>query len=292
MEQRYRWVVVDAMDVVHRYGWGQEEQRTRRGIPNGVERGFLDRILGLARDYTPARLVVAWDGTSQRLLSIDPTYKAKRRAEAQVEVDLPARVQALRNCLSHYCLTLYREDAEADEEIARFVDSLDRRDGVLVVSADRDFHQLVRPSLNVLDRDRALRDVDYVCGYWGVREPFQVTLVRSAEGDGSDDIKGIGRVRKAGIRAVAADSVGIESFLTNLILSPELSEGERIKTVEARNRVRRNFRLMDLLGLGGQWTPYGDEATDGTAVFDLCGRLELHEIARSKVWSLLRTFVR
>lgn len=282
----YDYVVVDAQNFAIRYWEANKDRRTKFGVESGLQYGFVTKLLDMARRYSPARFVIVWDGVSRRLRSIDPSYKIHKAALVDVEDSLPEKFRSLRDAFSHWVLTLWDKDSEADELIARFVHSVPWNCNVLIVSGDKDFHQLVSSRVTILEKSLSYRDEPAVRDIWGV-EPFQVPLVRAIQGDVSDCLKGVSRIRKETVKRIVEGCCGVETLITSIKTDRELTNKEREKLLQAEETIRRNVALMDLSQVGSSWDQYRDRAYNRDYIFGMCRDLELGEALRSKSWACL-----
>lgn len=249
------------------------------------EENLIGRILDYVRDYPTAQTVLAWDGRSKRAQTILPTYKMG--SHDPVKAEIRHRLSVLREILATLFYTLYDPEWEADELIAKFVLSTDPCDGVVVISSDRDFQQLISSHVFVLDNFRNVRDTEYVRQEWAV-EPFQLPIVRAVKGDSADGLSGVGRIRQKILSEIVADCLGIDSFYVAVKLNANnLSKNERAKILEQESLVRINYNLMNLLALAPEYTYYSTPQHSLDKFLDFCDRKRLDQVSKRKELSLL-----
>jgi hypothetical protein len=245
----YDVVVVDALNAAWKWWWPHRGEADPNGCPQGLERGFLEGLLGLTRTHAPARVVLVWDGAPARGRALDSTYKPDSGFSPgpAEEPRWPERIRGLREALAGIYPTLYDPASEADELIARYVaGEAARPSRCLIVSEDHDFDQLLGPLVDRLAGQRALRDEAWVRTYWGV-DPPQVPLVRAVLGDVSDGIPAVGaKVRKTTLERLARDSWGVTSFLAGVLVDPDLTLREREALLGRAQAIFRNYALMVL----------------------------------------------
>lgn len=172
--------------------------------------GAFNVVASLVRKYSPTHMMIAFDqGRSAKRLAIDPEYKANRHKK---RADKPASPmdQAFANdfkpqfelflelCRKSGIPYLRIENVEADDIIAtaalNFAPVFDQ---VVIVSADHDLHQLIRPNIIVVKPSISYRDieeeiytVDSIVDQWGV-EPRRLPEIWALMGDKGDNVKGI-----------------------------------------------------------------------------------------------------
>ena len=126
----------------------------------GGTTGMIVSVRKIINDFKPSNVLVVWDGEggSQRRRSIYGEYKAGRKVRLNQEYDFGESAETLLENMrkqrsdSSELLTLLgvpqvRADAvEADDLIAYIAGKMDHPHGVIIVSTDQDFLQLIRPS--------------------------------------------------------------------------------------------------------------------------------------------------
>ena len=170
--------------------------------------GAFNVVSSLIRKHQPSHVMIAFDkGRSAKRLAIDPEYKAnrdKKREKPQpmdnaFSQEFKPQLEAfMALCTLNGIPHLRIQDVEADDIIAtaalRFAPVFDR---VIIVSADHDLHQLIRPNIFVVkpsisykDIDEEVYDASSVMEEWGV-EPWRLPEIWALMGDKGDNVKGI-----------------------------------------------------------------------------------------------------
>ena len=171
--------------------------------------GAFNVITSMVRKYNPTHVMIAFDkGRSSKRLAIDPEYKANRKPreekprnpmdEAFSEEFRPQLAIFMNLCLKNGIPFMSLENVEADDIIAtaalRFAPAFGK---VVIVSADHDLHQLIRPNIIVVkpsisyrDIEAEVNDMDSVQTEWGV-EPWRLPEIWALMGDKGDNVKGI-----------------------------------------------------------------------------------------------------
>jgi DNA polymerase-1 len=203
-----RVFLVDGSGLVYRafFALLRNPLVTSRGENVSAIHGFLTTLLRLLREENPDEIGVAFDvrGATFRH-DIYPQYKATRPPmPPELGVQIP-RAKELLDAMG--VVRCEVEGMEADDVIA----SLARRavsegNEAIIVSADKDFMQLIGPSVRQwippkLQEPGQWVDQSGVVERWGVR-PDQMVDLLSLMGDASDNIPGV-----AGVGAKTAASL-------------------------------------------------------------------------------------
>ncbi len=194
---RPRLFLVDGTALVYRahFAFLRSPLTTPGGKPIGAVFGFANTMFQLLRDEKPEYMAVAFDlpGPTFRH-EIYPVYKANRPPMPE---DLAGQFPTARRLVESLGLTiLSREGVEADDLIGSLAVLADREGtDVVIVSADKDFMQLVGPTVRQWIPPRPGRggewiDPDGVLGRWGV-SPEQMVDLLALMGDASDNVPGV-----------------------------------------------------------------------------------------------------
>ena len=193
--------------------------------------------------------MIAFDkGRSSKRLAIDPEYKANRNKktspkpmdtafsqEFKPQLDLFMQV-----CLRNGLPFLRIQDVEADDIIATAALSLAPIfDRVVIVSADHDMHQLIRPNITVVkpsisskDIEEEIYDMNSVMEQWGV-EPWRLPEIWALMGDKGDNVKGIPGIGPKKATKLISEHGDLDAVLS--LDDPKISE--HIDTVRKAKRL-------------------------------------------------------
>jgi DNA polymerase I len=289
MDESYQRIVVDAMNLAHRYWWVHQASVTADGRDNSLEVGFMSGLLPLQSRYPSAEFILAWDGRPARQLALAPGYKASRAAShADRPADWHARCDRLRQVLALVLPTLYDPDDEADVEITRLVKcGVNAR--TLIVSGDRDLLALLSDHVDVLQPGRTARlfrteDFNQEYGF----PPAGLALFRALTGDRSDNIKGLPYFPRQIASGLAARFRTAESLYRELTMSSSdalqgLSKSQREKLVNGEEQVQANERLLDLFSIDGK--PHlRQPAGDTQSLAELLRETGMAELADAMRW--------
>jgi DNA polymerase-1 len=251
--------------------------------------GMVASVRKIINDFKPSNVLVVWDGEggSQKRRSIYSQYKEGRKVRLNEEYDFgetaEQRLENMRKQRANSAefLTLLgvpqvRADAvEADDLIAYVAGKMDNPNGVIIVSTDQDFLQLIRKAVPDHQPDclqLGKEDSGSTCScppacsevrvYSPVKKvmidhasfisdfkvlPENFRLVKALTGDSSDNIEGVkGFGPKTAAksfpfllekRSTAEDILTAASGVKGVL-------GNRL--IEEKNRFLENLRLVDL----------------------------------------------
>ena len=256
--------------------------------------GFLGFLLNLLEQARPTHVMVAFDQslTTSFRNAIYPEYKANRELPPDELVRQFAYCREVAAALGMTVLT--DTEFEADDLIGSAVHALDTHDcGAIIVSADKDFGQLVGDSVEQWDFSRDQRwNAQGIKQRLGVH-PHQVADFLALMGDAIDNIPGI-----PGIGAKTA-AVLLAHFETLDALLERREEVAFLRMRGAAGIARKLYEHADMARLSRRLTgiavdapvprgltDYARRAPDEAAIGTLFDRLKLGPMTRSRVRSL------
>ncbi len=191
-----KYFLIDGFNLAFRCFYAMPDLSRSDGFPTGALHAFFASLLKLSSIDTPHRTAVFFDkGGSRRHLEIYPQYKANR-------ADAPENFKRQLPNMKYLCEIfgfepIESEGIEADDLLGSAAVKL-KSEGysVTIVSADKDFAQLVSPNIRQLlppkPRVKEWTELDTV----GVKTKFgvppsQIPAYLAIVGDSSDNIFGI-----------------------------------------------------------------------------------------------------
>ena len=203
---------------------------TSTGTVTNAVYGFTSMLIKLLTEERPDYIVVAFDkGPPSVRLERFPDYKAQR---AEAPEDFSHQLPLIREVLETLRIPIVEvEGHEADDAIATLaLRALDRGIEAVVVTADRDFFQLVRPGIRVLFNRKGISDiVDYDAA--AVEQRFGLPPEKyldyvALKGDPSDNIPGVPGVGEKTASRLVREYGSVEEVLEHAEdLSPKLRAG-------------------------------------------------------------------
>jgi len=257
-------LLIDGMNTFIR-NFVMVKTMTQEGHHVGGLYGFLRSLGSLVRTFEPTRVVCVFDGKGSTVnrKAINPEYKAQRQSkritnwgifdtreeELQSLAGQIDRLKDYLNCLPVQILEI--EKLEADDIIAIVAQEFAKRGKrVTIVSTDRDFLQIVQPTLEVYSPTSKVTvtnsNVQEILGVL----PSNYLIIKAIAGDQSDNLPGV--------RGVGAKTL-IKEF-PELLTQPFISLDRIYSIAEERlelkpfyaklihnwNIVESNYSIMNL----------------------------------------------
>lgn len=211
-----RVYLVDGSNLLYRaYHAIRGGFRTVSGLPTNAAFGFLSMLLRLQKEEKPDAVVVVFDPPGPtRKHQAHPEYKANREKTPDDLIAQIPYVHRTVRALGSPLLVVPGE--EADDVIgtlaARFAG---RGDAVTIVTGDKDFCQLVGPSVRLLDTmSNRETTPENVAERMGVPAERVVDLL-SLTGDAVDNIPGVPGLGPKGAAKLLADYGTLEEVAAN-----------------------------------------------------------------------------
>ena len=264
------------------------------GHPVYAVHGFTRFLLDLLERAKPSHAAICFDEslTSSFRNAIYPDYKANRELPPDELIRQFAYCREVAAALGMTVLT--DTEFEADDLIGSAVHALDTHDcGAIIVSADKDFGQLVGDSVEQWDFSRDQRwNAQGIKQRLGVH-PHQVADFLALMGDAIDNIPGIPGIGAKTAAVLLAHFETLDALLERreevAFLRMRGAAGIARKLHEHADMARLSRRLTGIAvdapvprGL----TDYARRAPDEAAIGTLFDRLKLGPMTRSRVRSL------
>jgi DNA polymerase-1 len=220
---------------------------TSSGQVTNAVYGFTSMLIKLLAEERPDRIVVAFDkGPPTERLAQYAEYKAGR---TEAPDEFREQMGLIREVLETLGVPIVEvEGHEADDAIGTLaVRARDEGMEAVIVTADRDFFQLVGPGIRVMFNRKGISDiVDYdeaaVEARFGLPPEKYLDYV-ALKGDPSDNIPGVPGVGEKTASRLIQDHGNVEAVLANAeTLSPKLAAA----ITEAGDRLRLNKDLARL----------------------------------------------
>ncbi len=250
-----KWLLVDGFNLAYRCFYAVPELTRSDGFPTGALHGWVKSLWRLADQEKPVATLVFFDlGGSQDRLALHAEYKAQRAEMPEPLRQQIAPIKAFTRAMG--LVGIEREGIESDDLLASQAVALAREGHeVLIVSADKDFAQVVDEHIKLLlppptaNPKLGWRVLDAA----GVTEKFGVPPAQIADylalvGDTADNIPGLMGVGPKTAAKWLAEFGGLEGVIAHAeALKPERFQAA-VRT--DADRLRMNLKLTTLnLGL-------------------------------------------
>ncbi len=221
--------------------------RTSRGENTSAAWGVVNFLLRLRANYHPAYIAWIHDAGDSFRTERYPEYKSTRqKLDAELQADFDRSITHIETLLAAFRVPIVAVAGyEADDVIGTLAERHSKGDlQVVIVSGDKDFYQLIRPGVALLNPGRG--------GPAGVEEhwvdesnaserlgvpPNQVVDYLALVGDSSDNVPGVRGIGDKGARKLLESWETLEDILSHA------SEVTAKRTREALQSQQENARL-------------------------------------------------
>jgi DNA polymerase I len=208
--------LVDGSGYIFRAFYALPQLNNSRGQPTNAVYGFVRMLVKLLKDAHPARLAVVFDSPKKTFRSdLFESYKANRTRPPN---DLVVQIPYIHRAVEAFRIkSLLLPGYEADDLIGTLAArAVSRKVDCVIVTADKDFMQLVGPHLTLWDtmRDKRTgsREVREKLGV----EPKAVVDLMALMGDSIDNVKGVPGVGEKTASALIQKFGSLDNLLGHL----------------------------------------------------------------------------
>lgn len=229
MQSQQRVFLIDGMALLFRsfFAMGRAGLTTPEGVPIGAVYGFMRIIVKLLKEQNPTHFAVLWDLPTPTFRHVQfAAYKANR---SETPSELVPQIPLIRKLLEDMGVPAFSMPGfEADDLIGTFAKRFSPLGEVLIVSADKDFLQLVDERVKLLSLksgdDYEVWGRTHVVDYFGV-PPEQVIDVLAIMGDQADNVPGVKGIGGKGAAKLIGEFGSLAAVYENL---------ERVSNVRTR----------------------------------------------------------
>ncbi len=214
---RERVVLIDGSSMIYRAFFAiPSSLQTSHGLPTNASYGFALMFRKILAGRKPAMGAIVFDAPGPTVRDRKyPEYKAQRpRMAAELRVQIPYIQKVVE---VHDFPTLRIEGVEADDVIGTLTrQALEQGHEVHIISADKDFAQLICDDVRMID---TMRDVTYdaelVRKKWGVA-PNKIVDLLALMGDSVDNVPGVPGIGQKGAAELLAKYGSLDGVLAHL----------------------------------------------------------------------------
>jgi DNA polymerase-1 len=273
-----RLFLIDAYSLIYRsfFAFINRPLVTSRGENTSAAWGFISFLLRVRDDYSPDYLAVVFDSGLSHREKEYPAYKATReKMPDELRASLP-RIRTLVEALHDEVVAL--EGYEADDVIGTLAAKA-RAAGLeaVIVSGDKDFHQLVGPGIHLLNPGRGgptgvaaeWVDESNAAARLGV-PPERVVDFLALVGDTSDNVPGAPGIGDGWARRLLSEVGPLDELLAHPEAIPW--ESKRASIIQNADQILLSRRLVTI-------------RTDLDVPLDL-DRFKVRELDRAKLLAI------
>jgi DNA polymerase-1 len=217
---RPRLFVFDGMALLFRsfYAMGRAGLTSPDGTPTGAIFGFLKILQKVVREQNPTHVAVTWDRKEKTFRH--ETYEAYKANRSETPPDLLVQVPIIKELLERCDIPSFSlAGFEGDDVIGTIARRFSTHGDVYIVSADKDFMQLVGDHVKLFSLkagdDYEVMGREHVVDYFGV-PPEQVCEVLAITGDKVDNVPGVKGIGEKGAAKLIQDFGTLQNIYENL----------------------------------------------------------------------------
>ncbi len=285
--ERKQLILVDGSGYIFRAFHALPPMNTSRGLPTQAVYGFIRMLLKLLKDARPSHIAIVFDSPKRTFRDdLFADYKANR---SEAPNDLIVQIPYIHRAVAAFRIkSLMIEGFEADDVIGTLAKRAAKDDFVVtLITADKDFMQLVGPHVTLWDtmRDRRIGARD-VRERFGV-EPSALVDIQALTGDTIDNIKGVPGVGEKTASALIQKFGGIKQLYENLdrIEESGIRGAKKVGGLLAEHRAavdlaRKLVRIETEMPLKVEPDEFAWQGVDEKLAAELLRELEFNSIIR------------
>ncbi len=285
--ERKQLILVDGSGYIFRAFFALPPMNTSRGMPSQAVYGFIRMILKLLKDVRPSHIAIVFDSPKKTFREdLFADYKANR---PEAPNDLVVQIPYIHRAVEAFRIkSLMLDGYEADDVIGTLAKRAAHEHFIVtIITADKDFMQLVGPHVTLWDtmRDRRV-GVREVRERFGV-EPAALVDIQALTGDTIDNIKGVPGVGEKTAAALVQKFGGVKEIYANLdrIEETGIRGAKKIAGLLGEHRAavdlaRRLVQIDTEVPLSVEPDEFAWRGVDERAAAELLHELEFHSILR------------
>jgi DNA polymerase-1 len=288
-----RLFLVDGYALIYRafFALISRPLRTSKGENTSVAWGIANFLLRLRERHRPEYLAWVNDAGDSFRTARYPEYKSTReKLDAELQADFDRSVERVSELLTAFRVPLVSVDGyEADDVIATLADrGAERGWQVVIVSGDKDFYQLIRPRVALLNPGRGgpaaveeqWVDDSNASERLGV-PPSQVVDYLSLVGDSADNVPGVRGIGEKGAVQLLTEYGSLDRILEHAAEIPGKRAREALLAGGDSARLSRELvTIMRDVPVPVELDRLVEGVPDRDALVRLFAELEFHSLAR------------
>lgn len=278
-------LIIDGNNTMHR-AYHAYARLTNQGKPVNIIYGMPQLVNALIHQFQPDDVYICWDEARHKeRLRLCPEYKAKRKTKTKEQIEdmmhQKKKVIELFNSLG--IKQLIGKGMEADDYIYALVRRLRKSNQITIVSTDKDFHQLLRPSVRIFNTAKHQlihhKNLKALFGY----SPEQCVDYLSLLGDDSDNIKGYRGMGDERIKIFLAEFGSIKAFIENESSSFMKLDKVALRKLYITNKMLINLKTFYNKHLKDKITlDFGNSKFNKKVLFKICDNYNIKALKETK----------
>lgn len=285
--ERKQLILVDGSGYIFRAFHALPPMNTSHGLPTQAVYGFIRMLLKLLKDVRPSHIAIVFDSPKRTFRDdLFADYKANR---SEAPNDLIVQIPYIHRAVEAFRIkSLMIEGFEADDVIGTLAKRAAKEDFVVtLITADKDFMQLVGPHVTLWDTMSDKRTgAREVRERFGV-EPSALVEIQALTGDTIDNIKGVPGVGEKTAAALVQKFGSVKCIYENLdhIEESGIRGAKRIAGLLVEHRAavdlaRKLVRIETDMPLKVEPDEFAWQGVDEKLAADLLRELEFNSIIR------------
>jgi DNA polymerase-1 len=287
-----QFFLVDGYALIYRafFAMMSRPLRTTRGENTSAALGVANFLVRLKEKYQPDFLVWVNDAGDSFRTDVYPEYKSTReKLDEELQVDFERAVDRIRQLLEAFRVPLVAIDGyEADDVIGTLaLQVVERGWQAVIVSGDKDFYQLIRPGIALLNPGRggaAGVDEQWVDQSNAVERlgipPAQVPDYLALVGDASDNVPGVRGIGEKGAVALLQEFGDLETLLARASEVKAKRSREALLTQAENARLSRRLVTIQCdVPLEVDWSQFAEREPDREMLARVLAELEFYALA-------------
>jgi DNA polymerase-1 len=287
-----QFFLIDGYGLIYRafYAMIARPLRTTRGENTSAALGVANFLVRLKEKYQPDYLAWINDAGDSFRTEVYPEYKSTRtKLDEELQIDFNRAVERVGQLLTSFRVPLISIDGyEADDVIGTLAaQSVARGWQAVIVSGDKDFYQLIRPGVSVLNPgrggaagvDEQWIDLSNATERLGV-PPGQVVDFLALVGDSSDNVPGVKGIGEKGAVQLLQEFGTLDALLER---APEVkakrSREALLAQAENARLSRRLVTIQSDVPVTADWESYAVREPDREGLARVLAELEFYALA-------------
>jgi DNA polymerase-1 len=287
-----QFFLIDGYALIYRafYAMIARPLRTTRGENTSAALGVANFLVRLKEKYQPDFLVWVNDAGDSFRTEVFPEYKSTReKLDDELQVDFNRAVERVGQLLTSFRVPLVSIDGyEADDVIGTLAaQSVERGWQAVIVSGDKDFYQLIRPGVAVLNPgrggaagvDEQWIDLGNATERLGI-PPSQVVDYLALVGDTSDNVPGVKGIGEKGAVALLQEYGSLDALLTRASeVKAKRSREALLAYADNALLSRRLVTIQRDVPLSIDWNAFAVQEPDREGLARVLAELEFYALA-------------